>query len=73
MQTKEMGSTEKLCCRKCGAGLEKDIRALNKKYFGAAVNEFYCMQCLAEIFGVTTDELYRQIEYFKSIGCAFFK
>lgn len=60
-------------CRKCGANLEQDEISLTRKYFGAAVTEFYCIDCLAQIFGVTVEEMHQKIEDFKAIGCTLFK
>lgn len=60
-------------CRKCGAALQTNAKALTRKYFGTAVEEFYCIDCLAEILGVTAEALYSKTKYFKSIGCTLFE
>jgi len=59
-------------CRKCKKDLEINAAALNKKYFGLKVQEFYCMACLAEGFGVTVQDLNQKIDYYKSTGCTLF-
>lgn len=73
MQGKEENEKKESRCRKCGSCLDKDIKALNKKYFGIAVKEYYCLKCLAEIFGVTAEELNQKMKYYQSIGCSLFQ
>lgn len=73
MSDREMGKEKKWICRKCGAEFEKNVRALNQKYFGVYITEYYCMDCLAEGFGVNVEALYKKIEYFKSLGCTLFE
>ncbi len=59
-------------CFKCGKELEINAAALNKKYFGLGTQKFYCMACLAEVFGITVQELGQKIDYYKSTGCTLF-
>ncbi|ADD67373.1 hypothetical protein Dacet_0576 [Denitrovibrio acetiphilus DSM 12809] len=51
---------------------EKDEIGVNKKLLGRNVVRFYCYDCLAENFEITTEELYAKIEEYKSQGCSLF-
>jgi biotin operon repressor len=60
-------------CISCGKSkLDKDTVGINKKLFGADINNFYCMDCLAEYLGVTVEDLMDKIEEFKEQGCKLF-
>lgn len=52
---------------------EKDIVALNKKLLGKKTKSIYCLECLAEYFGCTTQDLLDKIEAFKDDDCELFK
>lgn len=43
------------------------------KFFPHETFVIYCIDCLAEYLGVTTDELRDKIEEFKEEGCTLFK
>ncbi|MCI8565870.1 MAG: hypothetical protein HFI39_06065 [Lachnospiraceae bacterium] len=58
-------------CRK--ANLDKNTVGLNKKMLGSTIKTFYCMDCLAEYLGTTTEELVEKIEEFKEQGCKLFE
>jgi hypothetical protein len=61
-------------CYVCGITIiNKDHVGLNKKLLGRKVDRFYCMDCLADYFEITTEELLDKIEEFKSQGCALFE
>lgn len=53
--------------------LNKDTVGINKKLLGTNINNFYCMDCLAEYLGTTVTELLEKIEEFKEDGCTLFK
>jgi len=60
-------------CFACGKRqLIKDEIGINRKMIGRDVRQFYCLDCLAEYFGVTVDELRAKIEDFKEQGCKLF-
>ncbi len=60
-------------CFACGKEpLTKDEIGINKKLLGSKIRQFYCLECFAEYFGVTTDELLAKIEVFKDQGCTLF-
>ena len=61
-------------CVMCGKDhLNKDTIGINKKLLGEDIENFYCMDCLAEYLGCTVLELLDKIEEFKEEGCKFFK
>lgn len=39
---------------------------------GNGIKTFYCMDCLADYLGTTTEELMEKIEEFKDEGCKLF-
>ena len=56
----------KIDCVICGKEhLEKDTIGINKKMLGEHIDNFYCMDCLAEYLGCTVQELLDKIEEFK--------
>lgn len=63
----------KVDCVICGKEhLEKDTIGINKKMLGENIDNFYCMDCLAEYLGCTVQELLDKIEEFKEEGCKLF-
>lgn len=60
-------------CVMCGnTDLEKDTIGINKKLLGLDIQNFYCMDCLAEYLECSVDELLDKIEEFKEEGCTLF-
>lgn len=60
-------------CVMCGkTDLEKDTIGINKKLLGLDMQNFYCMDCLAEYLECSVDELLDKIEEFKEEGCTLF-
>lgn len=63
----------KVDCVICGKEhLEKDTIGINKKMLGENIDNFYCMDCLADYLGCTVQELLDKIEEFKEEGCKLF-
>lgn len=63
----------KIDCVICGKEhLEKDTIGINKKMLGENIDNFYCMDCLAEYLSCTVQELLDKIEEFKEEGCKLF-
>lgn len=60
-------------CKKCGAILDKDTIALNKKLLSINLKEFCCLECLADTFDCSVEDLKIKIEEFKEEGCTLFK
>ena len=52
--------------------LSKNTVGINKKLLGEDIENFYCMDCLAEYLGCTVEELLAKIEEFKEEGCKLF-
>ena len=60
-------------CVICGKEkLDKDTIGINKKLLGESIENFYCMDCLAEYLGCTVQALLDKIEEFKEDGCKLF-
>ena len=53
--------------------LDKDTVGINKKLLGTNIENYYCMDCLADYLGCTVDDLLDKIEEFKEEGCTLFK
>ena len=68
-----MIATEMINCEVCGCRLIRDEIALNKKLNGLETEEFLCLDCMAEEFGVTVQDLENKIEDFKESGCTLFE
>lgn len=60
-------------CKNCESVLDKDTIALNKKLLGIDVKEYMCLECLADTFDCSVDDLKIKIEEFKEEGCTLFK
>ena len=53
----------KIDCIICGKNnLNKNTIGINKKLLGEDMENFYCMDCLAEYLGCTVEELLDKIE-----------
>ena len=50
----------------------KDEVSLNKKLLGRKTKRLYCIDCLAEYFELTTDDLLAMIDEFRKQGCDLF-
>lgn len=65
---------ENKICYNCGKdNLIKNEIGLSRKMLGRQIKRFYCIDCLADYFNVTTEELTAKIEEFKSQGCVLFE
>jgi hypothetical protein len=61
-------------CYVCGKEpLAKNEVGLCRKLLGRKIVKFYCYDCLADYFEITTDELIAKIDEFKSQGCSLFE
>lgn len=65
------GRKKKPCCE-CERLLTKDEVALSKKLLGLSIEDFYCIDCLAEYMECTTVDLRVKIQEFKEQGCTLF-
>lgn len=53
-------------------GLDNDTIGINKKLLGIDVKTFYCIDCLADYFGCSVQDIRDKIEEFKEEGCKLF-
>ena len=68
-----MKNDKKISCVSCHKyNLDKDTIALNKKLLGKNIENFYCMDCLADYLNTTIEDLQDKIEEFKEEGCTLF-
>jgi biotin operon repressor len=66
-----MSMRRKVCCE-CNKSLKKDEIALSKKLLGKEIEEFYCVNCLADHLECSTVDLLSKIQEFKEQGCTLF-
>ena len=59
-------------CKNCGKVLTPNEIGLTKKLINRSSTEFYCMDCLAEIFKCDKSLLEKKIEQFRKQGCVLF-
>jgi len=64
----------KISCVICGKGnLDKNTIGINKKLLGTNIENFYCIDCLADYLGCTSQDIIDKIEEFKDEGCKLFE
>lgn len=61
-----------LYCVSCGKELNKDDIGFHKKMVNRGAEEFMCIDCLCEYFGLTRKKADEMILKFKSMGCSMF-
>lgn len=61
----------KKCCV-CARALKRDEVALSMKLLGREIDEFYCINHLAEFLECCVEELEIKIEEFREQGCGLF-
>lgn len=59
-------------CIDCGKPLSKDEIALSRKLIDLDTAEFYCLDCMADNFGCSVEDLNIKIQEFKEQGCTLF-
>lgn len=61
-------------CKKCGAPLGTDDIAINQKLISRNVQEFFCIDCLAEYYRTTRKNIEDLIDYYRKSGkCTLFR
>lgn len=61
-------------CKKCGAKLGSDDIAINQKLISRDVEEFFCVDCLAEYYKTTREVIQERIDYYRKSGhCTLFR
>lgn len=65
---------KKISCVACALeDLPKNTIGINKKLLGTDIENYYCLDCLADYLDVTVEELLEKIEEFKEEGCKLFE
>lgn len=59
-------------CLTCGKELTNDDIGFHKKMVNRGAEEFCCIECLSEYFGITVEKAHDMIERFRSSGCSLF-
>lgn len=59
-------------CKNCSKELSNDEIGMTKKLINRASSEFYCMDCLAQIFKCDRQLLEKKLQQFRAMGCALF-
>lgn len=59
------------CCE-CNKKMTKDETALSRKLLGRHIEDFFCIDCLAEYIEIPVVDLRIKIQEFKEQGCALF-
>lgn len=63
----------KQSCVICGRQeLDRDTIGINQKLLGRKIDNYFCMECLADYLECTVEELQEKIEEFKADGCGLF-
>lgn len=61
-------------CRECGAPLGSDDIAINQKLISRNVQEFFCIDCLAQYCKTTREAIQARIDYYRKSGhCTLFR
>ncbi len=61
-------------CKKCGKPLKTDEIAIYRKMVLRCADEFLCIDCLAEYFGVKREVIEDRIRYYRESGtCVLFR
>lgn len=60
-------------CHKCRMSISKDEVAITKRLVNRGTTTYYCAPCLADAFGITTEDIQRCIRHYKRMGCTLFQ
>ncbi len=59
-------------CVSCGKELTADDEGFHKKMVNRGAQEFMCIECLSDYFGITVEKSLQMIESFREQGCTLF-
>ena len=59
-------------CTACGAELTNDEIGLHKKMINRGAEEFMCIECLSDYFGISVEKAREIIEAYRESGCTLF-
>ena len=60
-------------CSSCKKSITQDEMAVTKKLINRAATIYYCVDCLANMFEVSEEDIRKKIVYFKKMGCTLFE
>ena len=60
-------------CVRCGKKLARLDVVATMKFINRGATEYYCLDCIAEHYGVPVSRLREMIEYYRRQGCALFQ
>lgn len=61
-------------CRKCSSPLTGDAIAIYRKLINMGAESFLCINCLAEHFGCSPEDIEELIKYYRESGeCTLFR
>ena len=60
------------CCIVCGRVLTPDEIGMSKKAVNRGARDYYCLDCLAEHFGVSRAYFEEKIRLLREMGCTLF-
>ena len=61
-----------LTCERCGRPLGRDDVGLTRKLINRGATKYLCIDCLAQMFEVTRQDLEKKIEECRQMGCTLF-
>lgn len=59
-------------CVSCGKELLPEDIGFHKKMVNRGAEEFMCIECLSDYFGITVEKAHEMIERFREAGCTLF-
>lgn len=59
-------------CITCGAELTNDDIGFHKKMINRGAEEFMCIPCLSDYYGISVEKAHEMIEIFRKQGCTLF-
>ena len=60
-------------CTKCSKLLTNDDIGFHKKMVNRGAQEYMCIECLSEYFGLSVEQSHEMIELFRRSGCTLFE
>lgn len=63
---------KELLCISCEQPLTSDDIGFHKKMVNRGAEEFMCIDCLCDYFGLTREKADEMIDKFKEMGCSLF-
>ena len=61
-----------MTCKKCGKPICHDEAGLPCKLINRGATEFFCFDCLGDMFQVSREKLDEMVEGFRAAGCTLF-